>query len=397
MVSQTLDRKWTWLDSVFFYIRFLWVCYNGASGIIPLFSDASDRILLFIWFVLLLLVPYIYYRPGCIKISYYLTAEFLLTGSLFIYLMYQFHTIGVYYFLYLPILTIGFVCQLKPLVWVGPSLIVFMFMVGTWFIHIFNYSLVEQLVNLTIFYILGYSIGRVARINYKMKELIASIQEKNKTLEQYSERIEELTINEERHRVSQDLHDTVGHIFTSVITSLDALPFLIKSNKNEAETYIKEISNMARKGLDDVRHTIHQLAPHQENLSLTDSIKHLVYDFIKHTGTHTDLHIEGMEFDLGNRIKITLIRCLQESLTNAKRHGQAQNIAIKLTFNPDQLLLEISDDGIGSNQISLGFGLSSMKDRLASLHGNLVIQSSQGKGTKVICTIPIIKEKKITI
>ena len=62
---------------------------------------------------------------------------------------------------------------------------------------------------------LGFSLGRVAQVNNSRKELIKEIKHKNKTLEMYSERIEELTIKEERSRVSQEMHDTVGQSFIS--------------------------------------------------------------------------------------------------------------------------------------------------------------------------------------
>ena len=104
---------------------------------------------------------------------------------------------------------------------------------------------------------------------------------------------------EERNRVSQDLHDTVGHIFTSVITSLDALPYLIKANKEEAETSIIEISDLARKGLDDVRNTIHQLSPMEDHRPLSESFQSVIDDFRNHTGTKVDFTIEGV--GQGNR------------------------------------------------------------------------------------------------
>lgn len=95
----------------------------------------------------------------------------------------------------------------------------------------------------------------IIAILLKMKKFIISNQDKKKAQEQYSNRIEELTKMEERKRVSQDLLDNIGQIFTSVITSLDALPFLMKKSPEEAENNIKDISNLARKGLDKVRKT----------------------------------------------------------------------------------------------------------------------------------------------
>ena len=99
------------------------------------------------------------------------------------------------------------------------------------------------------------SLITIITIILKKKSFIESIQDKKRAQEQDSKRIEEQTIMEEKKKVSQDMHENIGHIFTSVITSLDALPFLIKKSPEEAEKNINQISNLARKGLDEVRKT----------------------------------------------------------------------------------------------------------------------------------------------
>ena len=101
----------------------------------------------------------------------------------------------------------------------------------------------------------GVSLVTIIAIIVKMKSFIRSNQDKKRAQEQYSKRIEELEMMEERKRALQELHDNIGHIFTSVITSLDALPFLMKKSPEEAEHNINEISNLARKGLEKVRKT----------------------------------------------------------------------------------------------------------------------------------------------
>lgn len=115
------------------------------------------------------------------------------------------------------------------------------FLAGTWAGNLFtDKDIFARFVDTTIFYGIGLYLGRKTIVNNANKELIASIEEKNRDLEYYSKKIEELTIKEERNRVSQDLHDTVGHIFTSVITSLDALPFLYQADKKKQKKYKRD-------------------------------------------------------------------------------------------------------------------------------------------------------------
>ncbi|WP_165921243.1 sensor histidine kinase [Paenibacillus albiflavus] len=293
-----------------------------------------------------------------------------------------------YSFLLVPILTLAYACQVKPLIWLGP----FAVLASTWAGSLFtNQDFFKLCIDTTIFYGIGFCLGRMTIVNKANKELIASIEEKNKDLEYYAKKIEELTIKEERNRVSQDLHDTVGHIFTSVITSLDALPFLYKADKLEAEKSIKEISDLARNGLNDVRKTIHHMSP-TSHRTLVESVTELIDDFMKHTATDIKLNVEGEATKVSERVKLAIIRCIQEGLTNAKRHGQATFIKINISFKQEELIVLIEDNGNGCNELNLGFGLRSMKDRISALAGTVNFDSKLNNGMRITCSIPMAKE-----
>ncbi|MEL4026027.1 sensor histidine kinase [Lysinibacillus endophyticus] len=384
-------RNWNWLDTFLFFMRTLWIYYN-ASYVIENTANYQNKWLIFLWFMAIYLVPLLFYRPKYMKLISFYIAETLITASMFFYMMIQFQMAGVYDFLYLPLIMIGYVCQVRPYLWIGMITSVMVFLTGTALGDQFTEHFISAFINTALFYMIGFSLGRITVINNKNKELIQSIQEKNKALEQYSRRIEELTIMEERNRVSQDLHDTVGHIFTSVITSLDALPFVMRANQQVAEEHIKEIADLARNGLNDVRKTIHQISPTESHLPLSQTFQEVVTEFMKHTGTTVDFKIEGNEREIGERIKFAYTRCLQEGLTNAIKHGRATQINVRLFFNEVSLLMEIKDNGIGFESISLGFGLQGMKDRMTALNGMVNINSKPNEGTELRCSIPLAKE-----
>ncbi|MFJ8260982.1 sensor histidine kinase [Rummeliibacillus sp. NPDC094406] len=379
------QRKWHWLDYFLFLMRTVWFTNNGYAIFVG--TIGSVKWILLLWASCSYIIPYQFYRPGRIKFQYYLIAEVLLTGSLFIYLSSQYEISVTYSFLLLPILTVAYACQVRTLIWVGPFLLA-----GTWASILFtNNDFFALFIDSTIFYGIGFCLGRLTIVNNANKELIASIEEKNKDLEYYSKKIEELTIKEERNRVSQDLHDTVGHIFTSVITSLDALPYLYQADKKEAEKSIKEISDLARNGLNDVRKTIHHMSP-TNHQTLVESVKELIADFTKHTSTVIKLNVEGNATEVGERIKLAIIRCIQEGLTNAKKHGQATFIKIHISFKQEELIVLIEDNGNGCNELNLGFGLRSMKDRISALAGTVNFYSKLNNGMRITCNIPMVKE-----
>lgn len=149
------------------------------------------------------------------------------------------------------------------------------------------------------------------------------IQQQNNILEQCSSQVEKLALFEERNRMTRDLHDTIGHYFTSVTVELDAISYMIERNPEMAVEKASSLAGIARDGLTEVRRTIHQIAPSEENLSLTNQLDKLVKEFGKHTNTEIDFKIKGMEPKIPSHIKLTFVRCLQECMTNAKRHGEA--------------------------------------------------------------------------
>lgn len=388
------QRKWHWLDYVLFLIRTIWIINIGC--VIFIGTTGGNKWVLLLWASCIYIIPHLFYRPGLMKFPKYVFAEVLLTGSAFIYLSSQYEISETYGFLFLPILTIAYACQVKPLIWLGPFLYISIFLAGT----LAGDLLVDEgffalFADTTIFYGIGFCLGRMTIVNNANKVLIASIEEKNEDLEYYSKKIEELTIKEERNRVSQDLHDTVGHVFTSVITSLDALPFLYRADKIEAEKSIKEISDLARDGLQDVRKTIHQMSP-MTHQTLIESVQELIVDFMKHTSTDIKLIVEGEATKVGERIKFAIIRCIQEGLTNAKKHGQATIINVTISFNQEELIVLIEDNGVGFNELYLGFGLRSMKDRISALAGTVEFYSKLNDGMRITCHIPMAKEVSLS-
>ncbi|KMY53264.1 hypothetical protein AC623_04060 [Bacillus sp. FJAT-27231] len=393
-----IKRSWSWLDTFLFCVRTLWVIFN-CNAFLELFTDDSKQLFIFIWFIGVYIIPYIFYRPGYINSYYYLLAETLLTGGLYLFMMSQFHLPAINGFMCFPLITIAYMCQARPLLWIGPLITASIFTVGILFTGKgFAEGSLTFVLTLAIFYGLGFSLGRVTFINHTRKELMEAIQEKSASLEQYSKRIEELTIIAERNRVSENLHNTVNRIFTSMVTDLESLPFLLDAHKDsEAEEKMKEISTLTRQGLHDVRKTIHQLSPKEEIKTLSAAFEEIIEEFKKHTDTDVHLEIKGIEREVGERIKLTLIRCLQESLTHAKRNSHAVRVNIDLSFTPTHLTMQIKDNGIGRSMIAPDFGPHTMKERVDLLRGTLHIESNEGEGTSVVCLIPIGREEEISL
>ncbi|MDF2855417.1 MAG: sensor histidine kinase, partial [Neobacillus sp.] len=241
------------------------------------------------------------------------------------------------------------------------------------------------------FFGIGLAVAKVLEAEKKTQMLLEENRRQNQLLEEYAKQIEKITLLEERNRLARDLHDTIGHTFTSVIMGLDAVSFLLKTSADKAKEHVDGLSTVMRSSLGEIRGYIHQISPNTDREELSDQLKKIANEFAFHTKTKIYFeHIGPQEMNISSQGTITLIRCLQEALTNAVRHGQASEINITLMQEPNYMMLTVKDNGIGINDKEFGFGLTGMKERLESLHGELSMESRSNEGTTITCFLPII-------
>jgi signal transduction histidine kinase len=240
------------------------------------------------------------------------------------------------------------------------------------------------------FFGIGIAIAKVLEAEKKTQTLLDENRRQNLLLEEYAKQIEKITLLEERNRLAKDLHDTIGHTYTSVIMGLDAASYLIGTAPDKAKEQVDLLSNVMRNSLGEVRSHIHQISPSGEREDLSTQLKRIATEFALHTKINIDFQQIGpQEKNISSQGILTLIRILQESLTNAVRHGRATSIIITLREEETYMNLTIKDNGIGKSDIKFGFGLNGMKERLESLQGGLKIESNENEGTIVSCFLPV--------
>lgn len=236
----------------------------------------------------------------------------------------------------------------------------------------------------------------IADTNERMKTLLKKneeqfelIQKQNRVLEQYANQIEQMTLREERTRMAKELHDTIGHTITSIVLGLEITQNDIGTTDAEASARIHGLISTARNCLEEMRSNIYQSAFEEKSQTLAERLQQIVQDFSGNTGTNVHFRVLGEVHEATQQVNFVCIRCLQESLTNALRHGKATAIDIILDYHADRIKLIIEDNGIGFENLTMGFGITAMKDRIESLQGRLHITSLPGRGTNVSVSIPI--------
>jgi len=321
--------------------------------------------------------------------AYPVMAELGLSGAFFCLL--EASSTGLFNFFNIPAVVIGYMSTGRLAVFPAAASIIAVPVLVVWFWGIGVEAAVNMITEFAVLYGIGFCFQNIIVSYRKMNEMYEFIAKQNRTLEIYAKQIESLTLTEERNRLSRELHDTVGHTFATTITGMDAVYYLIDVAPQEAKNNLRELLHVTRNGLDEVRRHIHQIAPEQEERSLSEALSQIARDFALYTGTKLESHTEGREYAVSENVRLTLIRCLQESLTNANKHGKASAISMKLAFSENFVEMKIADDGKGAGRLVEGFGLKAMSERVANLNGKLAVSSHSDHGTVIVCTIPMNK------
>ncbi|MFC2070876.1 histidine kinase [Chloroflexota bacterium] len=207
-----------------------------------------------------------------------------------------------------------------------------------------------------------------------------------------------LAQEEERNRISMDLHDSVAQWLVAASYGMQA--FRQSLPPDEAEKARNELSDMEHtvtRSLRELRRVVIGLRPPAlDELGLSHALKksleELKPDRILYKYTQV-----GEPCRLPSSMEITTYRVVQEALANIRKHAKATRVNLKVEFKEDNLLVEIRDNGQGFNlsstldsAISVGhLGLLGMKQRIDMLGGNIYVKTSEGKGTTISVSLPV--------
>ncbi|SHH75073.1 Signal transduction histidine kinase [Caloranaerobacter azorensis DSM 13643] len=245
-----------------------------------------------------------------------------------------------------------------------------------------NLANISEMAFFALINILTLIVTNFAQYNKEEKEkkelLYKELLKAHKKLKEYSDRVEKLTIIEERNRIARDIHDTLGHKMTALIMQLEMSSYMIDENPEKAKQLIEEAKKQAREGLLSIRKVVETLRINDDISQGIDFIKQMADEFSKKTGTDIKLKIKGNQIKIPSNISTVLYRIIQESLTNAVRHGKATKINIEIVFRENSVNFCIRDNGIGVHNIKEGYGLKGIRERVEHFNGKVKFESRGG-------------------
>lgn len=246
-----------------------------------------------------------------------------------------------------------------------------------------------DIINLLFFILfLMIYIANEVQENERMTQELIMVHQVNHELENYAAVSEKIAEDKERKRLAREIHDTLGHALTGIAAGVDACIAMIDINPEATKKQLMVISKVVRQGIVDVRNSLNKLRPGAlEQHGFKGAIENMIEEFTSVSDLTISLDYRLDKVDLENTKEDILFRVIQESVTNAVRHGDATHIDISLYIEDNSLYLKIQDNGQGCEEIHYGFGLKQMKERLGMINGKVAYDGHHGFLT--IVTIPL--------
>lgn len=206
---------------------------------------------------------------------------------------------------------------------------------------------------------------------------------------------------EERKRISRELHDGTSQTLVGLSLGLQALAEMAQKPEGLDDAFkeqLKKTQSLAAQINTEVRRIIQELRPTLlDTLGLVPAIRRYAEDILNPIGINASVELRGNSGALSPEVEVGLYRLAQGSIGNIAEHSEAKNVVITLDYKVDQLVMHISDDGKGFDVSGVtgvdakgrGSGLFSMKERVKLMGGKCSIESQPGHGTMIMVTVPI--------
>lgn len=202
-------------------------------------------------------------------------------------------------------------------------------------------------------------------------------------------------MEQERQRIAAEIHDTIAQHFTSIVTNLQAAETRAQTSPGAAHEHIGAALESARLGIADARSMVSTMQPDiLRGGSLVDALHHV----LTNSGVNgtSRLNVHGEQQPLDRAHETILLRGLQEALTNIRKHAKASRVGVTMTWLDDEVLLDITDNGVGfcpddvpASVLGEHVGLRTMRARVESAGGTWAVESDPGEGTSLAISFPI--------
>lgn len=246
---------------------------------------------------------------------------------------------------------------------------------------------------------------QLGEINFKIDEItsvLKGLEQTENTIQgedSYGMRLSLLrSVEAERQRIARELHDFTTQNLTAIVHKTELCKKILDEDPVRCKLELFTIEKTLREVIDDTRELIYDLRPMSfDDIGFDVTVERTLDKFQNSNHIQCNYSVEGDSYQIDSVVQITLLRVIQEACNNVLKHAEASKIDVRLSYQEDNIVLTVMDDGKGfdinylpetSRDDNSGFGLSMMRERVYMLSGKIEIISSFGNGCSIIVTIP---------
>jgi len=199
----------------------------------------------------------------------------------------------------------------------------------------------------------------------------------------------------ERERIARELHDSLAQVLGAAhlrLRGLEGRPEVAGHPRVHGE--VTDLADLCRDAYRDVREAILGLRDaSRPDRTLVEHLASYVEAFSRTSSIETRLETQGDDLRLTPAAEVQVIRVIQEALTNVRKHSGARRASVRISVGDAQTVFVVEDDGAGFDPRTLAgerdrFGLHTMRERTESVQGRLTIDSTPGRGTRLVVALP---------
>ncbi len=221
------------------------------------------------------------------------------------------------------------------------------------------------------------------------------LEAKARQLEQEQDERARAAVAEERARMARDLHDALGHAISVMVLQIGAVRTRLDPRQVAENETLLTAERTGRDSVTELRRMVgvlregptERLAPPVSLSSIDDLV-----ESVRAAGISIDVVREGSARELPSGVDITAYRVAQEALTNVVRHAPSAHARLRIAYEPEAVVVEVTDDGAGRPIVGLGEpgqGLIGMQERVSAFGGSLVADAASGGGFLVRARLPL--------
>lgn len=201
---------------------------------------------------------------------------------------------------------------------------------------------------------------------------------------------------EERAAIARELHDIVAHSVTVMLVGVRGARDVLTTRPDVAADVLSRVESSGEQSIAELRRLLTLLRGDARPVAVASTplpgiaeLPTLVAGF-RSAGLNADLETSGVPDQVEGGLSLSVYRIVEEALTNVVRHAQTDHARVRLSADPDRIVVEVTDNGIGpGDKVSSGHGLVGMRERARLLGGELTAGGGPTSGFRVVVSLPV--------